>query len=535
MRVLVTQPLFAQDVTKTKLQPSEALSLGYLIASLRAAGIEAEPLDAHMLGIPNEECADLVDRRGCSLVGISCSAQRALPETAHMARTLKARRPDLHITVGGQFASHAHEQLLAAEPAFDSVVRGEGEHTFPVLIERVARGAGLHGLPGVSFRDDGRVVVNPPARRIEDLDAIPFPDRSYIESILDEALAGVRYVSMMGTRGCIYKCTFCSVDRPRAVRTPANIVAELRDIHERWGVWKFMFNDDLLVGGTPAMQTWAEELADRIVAEVPGLELWGMTRADAVRPQLFSKLRDAGFTAIFVGVESASDDVLRRFRKGTRARTNERAIQVLKEVGIRPELGFIMLEPHMTWGDVRKNLDFLERADCFTRHNLTNRLNIYHGAPLYHAAVEARDVDPSDDLTERYPYDFDDPLVKVYSDALNALKRATFDAKHGISQASVRLKETQVDLCRQHGPQTREWPRVAALKDTARRLERLEARRWLDICKELCRRIEGGDDASALVEEMPPYAAGVLADVVTGAARLERQIEEVARTSLVEA
>src|SRR5204863_7193331 len=139
--------------------------------------------------------------------------------------------------------------------------------------------------------------------RIDDLDAIPFPDRSYLTHILPEALAGVRWVSMIGSRGCIYHCTFCSVDRPRAARSPVHIVAELRQIRERWGIWKFMFNDDLLIGATPEMQAWSAELGERIADELPGLQLWAMTRADAVRPELFTGLVRAGFRHVFVGVE----------------------------------------------------------------------------------------------------------------------------------------------------------------------------------------------------------------------------------------
>ena len=529
-RVAVVQPAFSLDATKAKLPNSECLSLGYLVAALRQEGFDATPIDADLLDIPNAACVDQLVAGRYEVVGISCSAQRALPDAVDVARALKKRSPGVHVTLGGQFVSHVHEKVARSEPAFDSIVRGEGERTFPALVRRVGAGEPLNGLPGVTFRDGGGVVVNPPAPRITDLDSIPFPDRSYVPHILNEALAGVRYLSMIGTRGCIYKCTFCSVDRPRAVRSPDNVVAELRTLHERWGLWKFMFNDDLLIGAARDMQAWGDELAELIATELPGLEFWAMTRSDAVNEPLFSKLRRAGFSKIFIGVESASDEVLRRLKKGTRARTNDRAIRVLEQVGIEPELGFIMLEPHMTWDDLGQNLAFLHRVGHFSRHNLTNRLNIYHGAPLYQLALSGGDIVPSDDVTERYLYEFKDDRVRRYSETMTELKRHGFGLKVQVSEAVTNVKHLRAELARRIGPETRADPAVTALQDSARQLEREEADVWLRVFELLFERIDQTGPEQNLLEGLLAPADLLLAEVAASARRLDEQLQQVRLT-----
>jgi hypothetical protein len=313
------------------------------------------------------------------------------------------------------------------------------------------------------------------------------------------------------------------------MRSPAGIVAELRELRERWGVWRFMFNDDLLVGGTPAMLAWADDLAARIARDLPGLELWGMTRADAVTPAIASRLAAAGFRTMFVGVEAASDGVLRRFRKGTRAAMNDRALRVLREAGIRPELGFIMLEPRMAWEDVGDNLRFLRRVGGFSRHNLTNRLNVYHGAPLYAAGVASGEVVPSDDLADRYLYTFDDARVALYSELVDRLKREGFDLKRRVWEVVVRTRELQADAWRALGPAGRDWPPLVRLRAEGRALERLEADRWLEIFEELHRRIEGSAGRDELLRAMPGHARERLADVDREADRMAAQLDETAR------
>jgi len=534
-RVLVVQPLFAEDATKAKLQSFECLSIGYVTAALRADGIAAEPLDAQILGLDNEACASLAAEGGFTEVGISCPSQRMLPHAAALARCVKRRLPGAHVTVGGQFVSHVHEEAMRREPSFDAVVRGEGERTYPELVRTLARGESLSAVRGVTFREHGGLIANPAADRIQDLDAVPFPDRSYLESIIHEVRAGVRYVSVIGSRGCIYKCTFCSVDRPRTVRSPENVVAELRELGETWGVWRFMFNDDLLVGASPAMQEWAGDLADLIASELPGLELWGMTRADAVNPVLAGKLARAGFRRMFVGMESASDDVLRRFKKGTRASMNERALRVLTASGIEPEYGFIMLEPSMSWEDLGKNLAFMRRAPYFSRHNLTNRLNVYHGAPIHRTGVERGEIDPTADLTERHAYSFEDERVRRYAGVTDVLKHHAFPSKLEVNDVVLELRGLQARLVEALGTDARNLPDVVALRSAGRRLERLEADRWLPIFERLYERVADGGAPDDLARELTSYADALLRDVATASVELRRQLDRSAEALLAAA
>jgi hypothetical protein len=238
---------------------------------------------------------------------------------------------------------------------------------------------------------------------------------------------------------------------------------------------------------------------------------------------------------VFVGVESGADAVLRRFRKGTRASTNDRAIRTLRDLGVTLQLGFIMLEPRMSWRDLGENLAFLRRAGCFTRHNLTNRLNVYHGAPMYERGVARGDIRPSDVVTERFLYEFDDPLVARFSEAIAALQRHGFAEKMRVSEVVDASKELRIDLARERGPESRGWPDVVDLIAAAEALERQEADAWLTILEELYALLdaaagapsEDGVPADGLPASVVGRVDALLAEVRTGADELHRRVLEL--------
>ena len=62
MRVLIVQPWFSEDPTKTRLQSAECLALGYLTSALRQAGIAVDTLDAHLLGLTTRHCVEVAER-----------------------------------------------------------------------------------------------------------------------------------------------------------------------------------------------------------------------------------------------------------------------------------------------------------------------------------------------------------------------------------------------------------------------------------------------------------------------------------------
>jgi len=130
--------------------------------------------------------------------------------------------------MGGHYSSFQPAEILARIPGLDSVVRFDGEMTLVKILHCLSAGADWRTLPGIAFRSDaGEIVLAPLAPVVDDLDVLPWPDRRSIDYEGHPAPTA----SVLGSRGCPWDCTFCSI-RPfyeeqggalRRLRKPAAV------------------------------------------------------------------------------------------------------------------------------------------------------------------------------------------------------------------------------------------------------------------------------------------------------------------------
>jgi hypothetical protein len=122
-----------------------------------------------------------------------------------------------------------------------------------------------------------------------------------------------------------------------------------------------LFQDDDFPLFGPAWKRWTREfLAELHSNRIPGRAVWKINcRADAVDPELFVEMRRAGLHMVYMGLESGTDEGLKTLHKQITVEQNIRAVQILKQIGVRFEFGFMLLDPSSTFESVRANLDFL--------------------------------------------------------------------------------------------------------------------------------------------------------------------------------
>lgn len=125
-------------------------------------------------------------------------------------RNLRLLRPDAIIGLGGPQAAYQAEALLAAEPAVDLIITGEGEATVCQLLGLLEADAPLRDCLGIVYRN-GEGVVATPARQPLPMDALAFayPDLDALQHRI------IYYESM---RGCPFSCSYCSSSIERGVR-----------------------------------------------------------------------------------------------------------------------------------------------------------------------------------------------------------------------------------------------------------------------------------------------------------------------------
>jgi radical SAM superfamily enzyme YgiQ (UPF0313 family) len=244
-----------------------------------------------------------------AIVGFSCMAN-LLPYTLLVAQALKARNPEKTVILGGTGPTAVERGILERFEAIDLIVRGEGECTVIELIEALAGKRRLDGVDGISYRCNGSVAHNPARARIQNLDRLPWPAYDKLD------MAAYQGYGVVTSRGCPYRCAFCSVapiwEHQAVLRGVGSVVAEMRHLFEAHGVTMFLLQDEYFVSHKARMLAFCAQL------KASGLPVhWKcFARINLVDEEMLRAMADAGCVHVRYGVESGSDDVLRQVAKG---------------------------------------------------------------------------------------------------------------------------------------------------------------------------------------------------------------------------
>jgi radical SAM superfamily enzyme YgiQ (UPF0313 family) len=299
----------------------------------------------------------LRDRPGLVGFSVFLSNQEV---TRAAARLIRSQAPATKIVCGGaRFTPQQLSEIQATLEFSDVVVEGEGEETFCELLERVAKGQDLTGIPQLWTRDpEGNPVFSGP-RPLPDLDSRPLPDFDDFELGVYEQAGRL---PMLFSRGCVSNCTFCSNKwnhRTQRSRRGARVFDELARNVERYGIKGYAFNDDSLISRVTCREL--EDFADRAIsADLVRPWLIHGSRVDSVITDRFvRKLAKAGMNFIRLGIESFSSRVRRDMRKGCGAEEADRCIRLFAHHGVDVCNWLIYGYPSETEEDFEETLSWL--------------------------------------------------------------------------------------------------------------------------------------------------------------------------------
>lgn len=302
-----------------------------------------------------EEVRDVIADFAPDVVGIQARTA-SFPAAVQAAAIAKTVRPGVLTVVGGP-----HPTLVPTDlkhPGIDVFVHGEGEITFSELIAAHAAGAPLTDVPGLQWKDpSGTIHPSTPRANYPTLDALPFPAKDLI--LFDELMEPDGYCTLMFSRGCPYRCTFCSSpqvwSRKVRWRSPENMVAEMVHTQRTWGTEFFSFQDDTFTTNRKLVHA----LCDQIMARSwDGAFRWVCnTRPELLDDELVGHMKAAGCRAIAIGVESGNDEVLKQMKKGFTADDVRRAADILRrhDVVLSSQfmIGLPYESPEQMWDTVK--------------------------------------------------------------------------------------------------------------------------------------------------------------------------------------
>lgn len=379
MRVLLINPRFQLPID-TRTTPH--LGIAYLAAVSERRGDEVAVFDQD---VEEVRLTDFVREFQPDLVGIGTNTPQ-VKQGWLCAREVKSVLPDVPVVQGGPHVSALPEES-AARPEIDIVVRGEGEDTWIDLSNTLERVKGenarfrarelldpsnkiLDKVLGVTYQStEGKIRHTHERAAVADLDALPFPAYKYFKmdrySSLQPAIDAIekgKSFSMMTSRGCPYRCTFCSqsvmAEKWRA-RSPENVVKEIRHLVEDWGAQEIGILDDSANIDRKRLRAFSELLISEGLNRVPWIMINGI-RANLADEDLLSIMKQAGCKRVAFGVETGDEEILDSIDKRVTHDQIRQAFKNAKKVGLETVGFFIIGLP----GDNEETMEKTIRFAC---------------------------------------------------------------------------------------------------------------------------------------------------------------------------
>ena len=301
------------------------------------------------------------------------------------AAVAKGVWPDMPVVAGGPHPS-AYTRQVMEDRNIDFAVLGEGELTADLLNQAIRTGGRVEDIDGLAWRDSGAIRVNPRRSHIEDLDAMPFPawdlvDISIYRKFDRMSRSGINdYMVLFTSRACPYQCVYCHkiFGKLFRARSPENVIAEIRMLHDTYGVREFEIVDDIFNCDLPR----AKRIFNLIIESGMKIRfaLPNGIRGDHADEEFFSRARRAGAVYMAFAVETASPRLQKMIRKNIRMDKIMQNIALARKKGIFCQGLFMLGFPSETREELLTTVDFAVRSELHAAHFFI--VNPYEGTDL---------------------------------------------------------------------------------------------------------------------------------------------------------
>ncbi|MBU0693809.1 MAG: B12-binding domain-containing radical SAM protein [Candidatus Omnitrophica bacterium] len=340
MKVLLINAVNVEEEIETRYSP---LGLAYLSSYLK------KHLPGTIVKIVSAEISNELDNFKPDIVGIGAVSQNFGIATKYAK---EAKNKGYFVVLGGIHISTLPESL----PEYVDVgVIGEGEQTFLEILRRYPQ-TDFESIKGVVFWKDGNTLTTTsPRELIEDLDSIPFPDR--------DILGVGKHAYIMTSRGCPFKCRFCSSARfwGRARFASAEYVAnEISLLVQEMGVKRITIYDDLFTAKKSRLRRLVELLEERQI--ISRVKFSCSSRANITDEETICLLKRMGVVSIGFGFESGNERML-QFLKGESIHLSDsiRAACLAKKHGLFVNGSFVIGSPDETKKEILDTYNFMKK------------------------------------------------------------------------------------------------------------------------------------------------------------------------------
>jgi anaerobic magnesium-protoporphyrin IX monomethyl ester cyclase len=363
-KILLIQPMHEKK-EKKKEKKKTSISFPWGLATLASfyqeAGYDVKILDGQAMQLTKEELLPEIDKFDFDLAGIT-SFSTQYPSVKLLSKYIKKNR-NVPVVVGGPLATYQAAMVLKTTDA-DVCVVGEGEIAG---IEILKSWKNLAMVKGIAFRQNGEIVSTSSQDRFVDLDRLPLPDFSLFDmekyirhknKFAGTTNSGIRAMTVITSRGCPYRCHFCSKScLSFRSMSPNNLYKMIAALKNQFKLEEIYFGDELFLSSKSKFK----ELAPRLSAL--NLPWAGQARVNLVDKDFLDLIKTTNCVGMGYGIESGSQKILNNMNKKITVKQIESAMNYTQQLKIPIKVQLIFGYPGEDETTLQETIDLFRRID----------------------------------------------------------------------------------------------------------------------------------------------------------------------------
>ncbi len=372
--------------------PPMAYGLCLVAATLETAGHQVKVLDLSFSKNTARDITQTVNRFQPGIVGVSVRNLDTGCENKTLFLLDQVKKNVIEplqkifagpVVIGGSAVGIAGREILGYFDLEYAII-GDGEHAMREFVERIEKGKSLHGLRGLTWRKDNKIIEENPPWYVEDIDTLP---QGVLHRYLDLGKFKKHRVPYLiqSKRGCAQKCSHCIYKFIEGtgyrLRDPQKVADEIEKIYRETGCDYFEFTDSTF--NIPLDHSKAV-LRAIIAKTLPGTGFHTMGLNPAAIDEEYAQLLvEANFTDLEVGIESCSDKVLASLGKNYKKEDIVRTAEILRATG-KPIMWYLMYgAPGETRETIMETAQTLQQiADPWDLISIMQGIRVYKNSQL---------------------------------------------------------------------------------------------------------------------------------------------------------
>lgn len=329
--------------------------IGYLMAMLRKENLSFSFVDQQVCKNVINEVKKLVEENSSPTVFAISTLTESFSSARKISDELKALYPQSIVIMGGLHPTSMPVEVLKSVKSCDYVFAGEGETEIANIYLKLKSGQDLSDVKGVVYRVGDEIITNETSKMVKDINFLPpFPYDLFA------SYKRYNHGHIISSRGCPYNCTFCCVKavgrRLYRYKSAETTVKELELLVTEFGQKEIAFFDDNFLANNNRIYDLCAEIRKSSILK--GITYSFQARTRDMNENLLVEMFDTGFKAVFFGIETVSEKLLRDIGKDESILEIENAIKLAQKIGYKVMANFLFCLPSET-KDVRNQcVDF---------------------------------------------------------------------------------------------------------------------------------------------------------------------------------